>query len=269
MTCHGLPSLPDVLMPGRRDFVPPVSAEIERLAVRAWPPAEVEEVGGWLLRRTAGVDRRRSNSLLPPFDDGAALAGLDGALARAVELGVPEAVQVSPLEVHPRLDAELAARGSVVGSPTGVLRGPVGVGESSVAVDVGGLDDRWVDAWARLGGGDAAWPTAGAVLAQLGERGGFAVAQNGGVVVGVGVGVAQDGWLGLFSVTTAPSARRHGVGRAVVGALGGWAAQRGARESYVQVELENLPALAFWASLGFTVAHRYHWRIGGSTGESA
>jgi GNAT superfamily N-acetyltransferase len=208
-------------MPGRRDFVPRVSAEIERLAVRAWPPAEVEEVGGWLVRRTAGVDRRRSNSLLPPFDDGAALAGLDGALARAVELGVPEAVQVSPLEVHPRLDAELAARGSVVGSPTGVLRGPVGVGESSVAVDI------------------------------------------------VGVGVAQDGWLGLFSVTTAPSARRHGVGRAVVGALGGWAAQRGARESYVQVELENLPALAFWASLGFTVAHRYHWRIGGSTGELA
>jgi GNAT superfamily N-acetyltransferase len=72
--------------------------------------------------------------------------------------------------------------------------------------------------------------------------------------------VLEDGWLGLFSITVAPRARRGGVGSAIVGALGRWAAEHGARNAYLQVETDNIPGLAFWAGLGFVVAHRYHWR---------
>src|SRR3954451_225205 len=43
----------------RSQFDPEVSHQLERLAARAWPAEEVEEVEGWLLRRTIDVDRRR------------------------------------------------------------------------------------------------------------------------------------------------------------------------------------------------------------------
>jgi GNAT superfamily N-acetyltransferase len=127
-------------------------------------------------------------------------------------------------------------------------------------VVVGDLDDRWVAAWAQVGGGDGARPTAERVLAQLGDRGGFAIARDGDGVVGVGIGVIDEGWLGLYSVTVAAHARRRGVGRAVVAALGCWGGARGAGEVYLQVELDNPPALAFWAALDFRLAHRYIWR---------
>jgi hypothetical protein len=86
---------------------PEVSHQLERLAARAWPADEVEEVEGWLLRRTVGVDRRRSNSLLPPADPSAATRTVDLALATAEELDFSTTIQVSPAEGHLRLDAEL------------------------------------------------------------------------------------------------------------------------------------------------------------------
>ena len=42
-------------------FDPEVSHQLERLAARAWPADEVEEIEGWLLRRTVGVGRRRGD----------------------------------------------------------------------------------------------------------------------------------------------------------------------------------------------------------------
>jgi hypothetical protein len=67
--CRKLPCLVQRL---GTHFDPEVSHQLERLAARAWPADEVEQVEGWLLRRTVGVDRRRSNSLLPPPDPAAA-----------------------------------------------------------------------------------------------------------------------------------------------------------------------------------------------------
>ncbi|HEV2814019.1 MAG TPA: hypothetical protein VGW10_12275, partial [Solirubrobacteraceae bacterium] len=43
----------------------PEPLTIERAAAAAWPAAEVEERGGWLLRATPRVPHRRNNSALP------------------------------------------------------------------------------------------------------------------------------------------------------------------------------------------------------------
>ncbi|MCW2985068.1 MAG: arginase/agmatinase/formimionoglutamate hydrolase arginase family-like protein, partial [Conexibacter sp.] len=90
--------------------------------------AEVEQVEGWLLRRTDGVDRRRCNSLLPPADAAHAARTVELALATADELDFTVAVQVSPAEGHLRLDEVLEARGMTFGGPSLVLAGPLGAG---------------------------------------------------------------------------------------------------------------------------------------------
>ena len=72
-------------------------------------------------------------------------------------------------------------------------------------------------------------------------------------------GTCRGGWLGVAAVWTRPEHRRQGLGTAVVLALGGWAARRGARWCYLQVETENAVAHAAYARLGFAHHHRYHY----------
>jgi N-acetylglutamate synthase len=257
---RGVTRLPG--LPSR--FVPEVSHEIERLAARAWPADEVEVVEGWLLRRTVGVDRRRSNSMLPPGNPGEAARTVEVALATAEELGFAEVIQVSPAEGHRRLDEELEARGFGLSGASLVLAGgvePVGP-PASGAVQLGELTHEWVTAWAGVSGLEGTAETAELVLSQLGDRARFATAldPSGGEVAGTGIGVAEEGWVGLFSLAVAPSARRRRVGSAIVDALLSWSADRGARRAYLQVEADNAGALAFYGRRGFFIAHSYHYR---------
>jgi GNAT superfamily N-acetyltransferase len=287
-----------VTPPLRTQFDPEISHQLERLAARAWPADEVHEVEGWLLRRTDGVDRRRSNSLLPPAGPAHAARTVDLALATAEELDIASVIQVSPAEGHLRLDDDLDARGATVSGRSLVLAGPL----SDAAADLGRADrggglqseDRasglpgdsdlasaggpggrpradvvlsaltaeWVGAWAAVSGIDGTEATAELVLSQLGDRARFATAVDPmvGGPVAVGIGVVEEGWLGLFSLATSPTARRRGVASAVVDALSRWAASRGATRAYLQVEADNIPALTLYAARGFHVAHSYHYR---------
>jgi GNAT superfamily N-acetyltransferase len=270
----------------RTRFDPEVSHQLERLAARAWPAEEVEMVEGWLLRRTERVRRRRSNSLLPPANPAAAVTSLELALATAEDLGFPRVVQVTPAEAHLRLDEALEGRGMEFGGPTLVLAGPLKAAATrapdvtiavergtpdpgpvasvpSVAVQVGALTDEWVEAWSAVSGLEAAQATADDVLSQLGDRGGFATAVDAldGEPLGVCIGVAEEGWLGLFSLAVTPEARRRGIATRIVDAVEAWAsATHSATRVYLQVETDNAAALSFYAARGFWIAHSYHYR---------
>ena len=61
----------------------------------------------------------------------------------------------------------------------------------------------------------------------------------------------------LECVATRPEARRRGVARAAVGALGRWAAERGATASLLAVLEANGPAHALYEALGLTEASAY------------
>jgi ribosomal protein S18 acetylase RimI-like enzyme len=269
----------------RSHFDPEVSRHIERLAARAWPADEVEEVEGWLLRRTVGVDRRRSNSLLPPADTAHAVRTLDLALATAEDLDFTQTIQVSPAESHLRLDEVLEDRGMTFSSPTLVLVGPLGGTASppadisvrvtggdptpgplasapAMAVELGDLTAGWLSAWAAVSGIAGVTETADLVLSQLGTRARFATAIDPATseALGVCIGVAESGWLGLFSLHVTPSARRRGIATHLVDTLSSWSTSAGATSTYLQVEADNEPALSFYASRGFHIAHSYHYR---------
>jgi N-acetylglutamate synthase len=251
-------------------FDPEVSFLLEELAFRAWPADEVEEVEGWRLRRTEGVDRRRSNSLLPPPDSAHALRTLDLALATAEEVDIAPVIHVSPAEVHLRLDDALEAQGMTRSGPSLVLAGPLLAAtearRAAVSVSITGLTERWRQAWIHVSGqqDDPAGMTSTAelVLSQLTDRAAFAIAHDAasGEPVGAAVGVAENGWLGLFSLTTSPSFRRTGIATQLINALSAWAADRGARSTYLQVETTNTAALALYARRHFWIAHSYHYR---------
>ncbi|MBY0280309.1 GNAT family N-acetyltransferase, partial [Candidatus Binatia bacterium] len=59
---------------------------------------------------------------------------------------------------------------------------------------------------------------------------------------------------------TRPEMRRRKVATLLLHALAERAARLGARRLYLQVEADNVPALALYAHAGFDAAYGYHYR---------
>lgn len=239
-----------------------VELEIERAAVATWPASTIERVDGWLLRHCGLLNRKRSNSALPPE----AVADPVGALERVEKFyaarDVAPLVQVSPLGRHAELDAFLAGRGyRVVGPPTAVMFAD---GERVLA------DSRGESFEVRLESGPRpSWLVAGEAVGSKPESSldrvpqpvRFAIALHGGVPVGIGMFAVSAGWCGIYGMATHPDWRRRGVASAVLRAGARWAAGAGAPRFFLQVEAENPGARRCYEALGFAPSHEYHYRV--------
>ncbi|TDC87751.1 GNAT family N-acetyltransferase [Saccharopolyspora aridisoli] len=236
----------------------PDTWQIERAVVATWPASTVVRRDGWLLRHCDLLRRRRSNSALRigPLDDPE--AALDAAERFYAERSNPAIVQVSPLDEHSELDTLLAARGYRADAPTTVMRTereallqacPVPDFEVVLDTEPG---SRWLDAVATVGGRPE--PSLDRVPAPVA----FATAVHRGVPVGVGMFAVSGGWCGVYGMHTAPAWRRRGVAASLMRAGAGRAS---AERVFLQVETGNSVARSRYESLGFILAHAYHYRV--------
>ncbi|WP_430787201.1 GNAT family N-acetyltransferase [Actinoplanes sp. G11-F43] len=253
------------------------AAEIEQHAAAAWPATHSSRSGGWLLRHTPGVGKRRNNSALPypgPVVTretvsapaaGSALGAVSppatGSALEAVESyysshGLPVIIQISPAEQHAELDAALAAQGYTHDAPTLVMTAPV--------VEVAGdappvaIDSRLTPEWRKAYGNDA---VSTHILDRITRPTGFASVTVNGEIAALGLFVAGDTLSGIFCMATATPHRRRGHAAAILRAGAAWSAEQGADLLYLQVEKDNTPARHLYERVGFTTSHSYHYRV--------
>ena len=162
----------------------------------------------------------------------------------------------------------LTPAGQLVGSPRS---GEVQILVRDVADLPGGpstpdvrLGDVPTPEWLRAYRGPDVDPeTAGAVVGAC--RGPMTVAAIGdGDPTSIGraaVTESSDGtpWLGITALWTAPDARRTGQATAIMSTLVAWGREHGAQRAYVQVEVENRTAGAWYRRLGFGLHHSYRY----------
>jgi N-acetylglutamate synthase len=246
---------------------------VEQLAANAWPAARTQIVDGWLFRVTPTLPRRRSNSALPlmvaPARAATHRAAIDLAEAFYRHHGQVAWVQVSPTELHQSLDRELERRGYERVMPIDVQLAPIpgplaaigAAADLTVSADPT-VTDRWLRAQMRVEPRPAAAQAAEAewVLGRICARTLFLTALDGDDPVGVCLLVAERGWAGVFSMATHPGARRRRVASTLLRTGAAWAAERGARNLYLQVEPDNGAAQALYARAGFRRAYGYHYR---------
>jgi ribosomal protein S18 acetylase RimI-like enzyme len=228
-------------------------ARIEEHAVGAWPSTHTEQGGGWLLRHTPGVGKRRNNSALPPLG---ASRGIDAAEAFYRERDLPVIVQVSPAEEHAELDGLLAARGYRHDAPTLVLAAAAGaimrrVPEVEISTGI-------TPAWRAAYGNDA---VSEHVLDRIALTSGYASIVVDSEIAALGLFVVDDGIGGVFCMATEPRHRRRGLAEAILRAGAAWSADQGAELLYLQVEEENEAARKLYAKVGFGHSHSYHYRV--------
>lgn len=249
----------------------PDAHAVERSAAAAWPAGRTEIAGGWLLRHTPGVPRKRSNSALPPGPGERPERMLDAVEAFYRAAGQPVVVQVSPAEAHGVLDAALAARGYRREAPTLVLTAPpaaVIASTASVAVVIDEADrTAWLAAYRALNKPADTSAVVERVLTRVPAPAAFARVMMEGQAAAIGMFVAAGGErAGVFCMATAPGHRRRGLALAVLGAGARWAAARGCAGMYLQVEQDNIAARHLYARVGFAHSHSYHYRVADNLG---
>ena len=82
-------------------------------------------------------------------------------------------------------------------------------------------------------------------------------------VVGCGLAVLENQYVGLFDIVVAPQQRGQGYGTGMVAAMLGWAREQGAAWAYLQVVAANTPARHVYEKLGFREAYHYWYRAPG------
>jgi GNAT superfamily N-acetyltransferase len=203
---------------------------LEDVAARAVPASCVRDIDGWVARRSPGLSVKRANSVLPrrhgPAD------GMEAKLAACErfyeERGLLVRFQISPASQPHALDELLIDRGYTPGSPTAVQT--CGLERLDQADDAPGPTAEiasaptagWWRTWqAGAGIEPSRLPAVAALFDRLGRAAAFATV------------------------------------RAALAALAGWARRHGATRGYLQVELDNRPALGLYRGAGFGEAYRY------------
>ena len=147
----------------------------------------------------------------------------------------------------PDLDAQLAQRGFKAEGRTGVQT----IDLTNLNFDDLPLvtieplpDDEWVAQYVAMNDYDPARiPTVRRLLANMGLPTAYASIRDNETMVAVGLGVAGQGFVGLFDIVTDPQQRGRGLGRRLVRNLLRWGREQGAAQGFLQVVPENTPAM--------------------------
>lgn len=244
--------------------------EVETRAAEAWPAAEVQQCGGWLLRYAGGVTGR-ANSVWPNARSGdvSLEERLQAVEAFYQERGLPPRYQVCPASLPVDLDQVLARRGyttdprvCVQTADLSTILSDPGPRDRHVSISPA-FDEEWFAAYCDA---EKVSPDAASIrreiLCRIAAPVGFAAVRCGHELASMGLGEVSGGWLGLFNIATRPRFRRRGLATAVLHELARWAAPLGAERSYLQVLEDNVAARAVYSRMGFSTLYRYHYRVG-------
>jgi ribosomal protein S18 acetylase RimI-like enzyme len=228
------------------------------------PPAQLL-YDGWLLRLSPGKAKRARSvnavyaSTLPLDEKVAYCEGVYQARS------LPAIFRITPFSQPPMLDAGLEARGYERFDETSVEEAPIPPPSAASPAEPLELG-AWSDAVAALRGSPlqhreshltrlAASPLALRPLALRDDRG----------IAAAGLAIVEGTHAGLFDIITREDARGRGHARRLVAALLGEAYRLGARQAYLQVQLDNDVARRLYASFGFVQRYAYWYR--GRSGE--
>lgn len=76
-----------------------------------------------------------------------------------------------------------------------------------------------------------------------------------------GLGVLENGYLGIFFLVTARKQRRQGYASQLISAMENWGRNNGATKVYLQVETENQAGINLYNKLGFKQVYQYFYRL--------
>ncbi len=279
----------------------PTIQRLEELSMNAWPALQTLFYDGWILRFANGYTRRansiqplyfstqnidekirtceefyRNRNLRAAFKMTASVypQDLDEILdQKGYEVEGLTSVQVAdrqssrrprgtPAGRDPQRDpaGSLAGRGA---TPSGVLESlnsDKPTNRNATLSET--LTEEWLDIFCRLSAiAEQHKPTMRRMLESIVPKHCFSSWRGREQVIACGLAVAQGEFIGLFDLVADGQFRNRGFGKQLILNLLEWGKKNGARRAYLQVMLNNAPALHLYSKLGFREIYKYWYRI--------
>lgn len=240
---------------------------LEELSLNAWPALQTFLYDGWVLRFASGYTKR-ANSINPLYASRLTFdidQKIDFCESVFHSQKLPVVFKITPTVFPSKLDEILEARGYRKDSLTSVQileMSPANIQFSSAVEIREDLSDEWLDGYCRMSAVSAASrETQQRMLNNIVPRHCFAAFKIDDKLVSCGLGVLQSGYIGLFDIVADEAFRGRGFGQQVVAGILAWGQQYGAENAYLQVMLNNIPALRLYSKFGFIEQYQYWYRI--------
>jgi len=239
--------------------------KIEELSLNAWASLQTVLYDGWVIRFANGYSKR-ANSVSPLYPS---TMDVDEKLLFCEDLyrerNLPVVFKMNPAVYPSDLDDTLHERGYQKVSITSVqildLKAVHLQGSSDVELR-NDLSNEWLESFCEMSSTpDLHRETLREIITNIALRHCFASIKTKGKVVACGLGVLQSGYVGLFDIVTDKEFRGKGYGQQVVKSILAWGEQNMAKTAYLQVMLDNMPALNLYSKIGFVEQYQYWYRI--------
>lgn len=241
---------------------------LEELSLNALPALQTSFYDGWVLRFASGYSRR-ANSVQALYDSRLdPEEKIDYCQAAYGERGLRTIFKLTDAAEPAELDAALERRGYTAEGHTSVqTRALAGetfeIERAKIEVEPR-PGEGWLMDYDRLSSVDSRhMPTIRVMLSNLEPTAGFFRLILQGETAAMGLGVVERGYVGLYDIITDARHRSQGLGTQMIRHILRWGQMNGARSAYLQVMLNNPPALRLYDKLGFREAYQYWYRQGG------
>jgi ribosomal protein S18 acetylase RimI-like enzyme len=247
----------------------------EEISNNAWPALQTMLYDGWVLRFADGVTKR-SNSVSLLYASGIDPAKkIDFCEQLYMAKGIRPCFKITGISEPGGIDKLLETRGyfihsyisfqtiDLTGFPTNDPTGPIAQEHdlANVRMDTE-LNPGWMDDFIRMNEFDPARKsTYLAIMNQLNLPKCLTTITINKKTVGVGLGVAEGDFVGIFDIVVDKSVRNNGLGRLIVETILRWSKTMGAETAYLQVLADNYPAISLYQKMGFREIYQYWYRM--------
>ena len=238
---------------------------IEELSLNAWSSLQTILYDGWVIRFANGYSNR-ANSVNPLYPS---TIDLDEKIrfCESIYQGkkMPVVFKITPTVYSSNLDETLLVNGYRKDSHISVQLMELESINVQLTREVSlreDLSDEWLDNFCRMNAvAEQHRETLRQILINIVPRRCFVLLKSDDRVIACGLGVLQSGYIGLFGIVTDGAFRGRGYGQQLVKSILAWGKQNKAEKAYLQVLLNNAPALHLYSKIGFMEKYQYWYRI--------
>lgn len=237
----------------------------EEISNNAWPALQTMQYDGWILRFANGVTKRSNsvNLLYPSFIDPDEKISFCETLYALQN--ITPCFKITASTEPADMDQRLASRGYFIHSLISfqtmdiTLIPAEPISEISIEID---LNPRWIDDFIRMNDFEPGRKSTYLnIMKQLQLPKCLISLARDHKTIGVGLGVMESNFIGLFDIVVDIAYRNTGLGYLIVENILRWGRKHGADIAYLQVLSDNSPAIRLYEKMGFKEAYQYWYRM--------
>ena len=239
--------------------------KIEEISLNAWPALETIQYDGWVIRYANGVTKR-SNSVNPIYESS---QNIDDKIEYCERFyrskTLPVCFKITEIAQPSGLDQILEAHGYEHKYDVSIQL--MDISNFSTETDkhihlLEGTDDLWLNHYIKMNGSKLSdKPVYKKIIDKIASQKCLFTLTLNDTVIGCGLGVVEDKFVGLFDIVIDQQYRNHGFGKILIENILKWGKSKGADNAYLQVLADNAPTIRLYEKVGFKEKYSYWYRI--------